>query len=153
VLATLIRPGSSVLEFGAGRMVLKTSLPPGCRYTPSDLVDRGGDTWICDLNAKELPAFPRHDVAVFGGVLEYVHDLDRLARHLSSSIETVVASYATTDRCPRNRRTQGWMNDLSSKQLTRLFENAGYVLETADRWRDQEIFRFVSRKPRPSPCA
>src|SRR5216684_8281329 len=36
LLAGLISPGSSVLEFGAGRQALKAMLADGCTYTPSD---------------------------------------------------------------------------------------------------------------------
>src|SRR5689334_4642044 len=45
-----IKPGSSVLEFGAGRLALVKFLPPDCKYTPSDLVDRGMGTIVADLN-------------------------------------------------------------------------------------------------------
>ena len=108
-MATPIRPGSSVLEFGAGRMVLKQSLPEGCRDTPSDIVDRGPRTIVCDLNARTLPDFPHHDVAVFSGVLEYVHDVPRVVALLARTVDTVVASYADTDSVARRitRRAHG----------------------------------------------
>ncbi len=41
VIAGLVRPDSRVIEFGAGRRQLEKFLPASCRYTPSDLVDRG----------------------------------------------------------------------------------------------------------------
>lgn len=50
IIATLIPPGSDVLEFGAGRLVLRDHLPKNCTYQPSDIVDRGENTIICDLN-------------------------------------------------------------------------------------------------------
>ncbi len=96
-LAKFVPPGSSVLEFGAGRRVLPRYLPAGCQYTPSDLVDRGPGTLVCDLNAAQLPLFPEHDVAVFSGVLEYVLDMDRLLDHLAPTCRIIVASYAPTD--------------------------------------------------------
>src|SRR5205814_2229019 len=97
-IARLIPPGATVLEFGAGRMTLRNYLPEGCQYTPCDLVDRGGGTIVCDLNARELPAFPPLDVAVFSGVLEYINDINYLISHISGSVSTIIASYAVHER-------------------------------------------------------
>ena len=81
ILASYIPVGASVLEFGAWTMELKRHLPPLCTYTPSDLFYRGKGTIVCDLNGPELPVFPKHDVAVFGGVLEYAQALAHHLRH------------------------------------------------------------------------
>ena len=80
-LAKLISPRSRVLEFGAGRRFLESVLPEACTYTPSDIVSRGEDTIVCDLNSETLPIFSGYHVAVFGGVLEYVYDVPRLISH------------------------------------------------------------------------
>ena len=142
IIASLVPPDSAVIEFGAGRMALKDLLPSGCAYTPSDLIDRGGGTLVCDLNSKMLPPIPRHDVAVFGGVLEYVHDVPRLISHLSNSVEIIVASYAVTDSNQENRRGNGWVNDLSSSDILALFEAAGFRMDCEDHWGTQSIYRF-----------
>ena len=123
-------------------MVLKDFLPRGCAYTPSDLVDRGPGTLVCNLNSRMLPPIPRHDVAVFGGVLEYVHDVPRLISHLSNSVEIIVTSYAVTDSNPENRRGNGWVNDLSSSDILALFEAAGFRLDREDHWGSQSVYRF-----------
>ena len=78
-------------------MALSEFLPLGCSYTPSDIVDRGLNTIVCDINAPTLPLFPPHQVAVFSGVLEYVWDVPRLIKHLSPGIEMFVLSYAITE--------------------------------------------------------
>lgn len=147
LLAELIRPGASVLEFGAGRRALGRFLSQGCTYTPSDLVDRGAGTLVCDLNAAMLPAFPPHDVAVFSGVLEYVNDVPRLVRRLSSCVNTIVLSYAAIDEHPSivYRRADGWVNDFSASDLDALFSESGFTCDHVSRWRDQRIFRFVHR--------
>jgi hypothetical protein len=142
-IATLISPGVSVIEFGAGRMVLKRLLSEHCTYTPSDLVDRGGGTIVCDLNGRTLPPFPPHDVAVFSGVLEYVNDVPRLIAHLSNSVGVVIASYAVTDCNKENRRGQGWVNDFSSARILDIFENAGFSCDYRGEWRSQVIYRFA----------
>ena len=63
-IAELVDPRTSVIEFGAGRLVLKSYLPDTCSYTPSDIVDRGENTIVCDLNKTPLPDFEKYDFAV-----------------------------------------------------------------------------------------
>lgn len=145
-IGLMIQPGSSVLEFGAGRMVLRDFLPDGCSYTPSDLVDRGSGTVVYDLNSENLPDFRiQYDVAVFGGVLEYIDDVPRLVAHLSTFVHTIIASYAVTDHNPNKirRRCRGWVNHYSSEEFKNVFLQHALHLEDVRNWHSQRIFRFV----------
>lgn len=144
-IAQLIQPGSSVLEFGADRMLLKKYLPEGCVYTPSDIIDRGCNTIICDLNADNLPDFPYHDVAIFSGVLEYICDIDRLISHLSKIVPKIITSYAVNDypRLEKDfRKIQGWVNDYSRSEFKNIFLENGFCCDKIVRWEMQEIFVF-----------
>jgi hypothetical protein len=141
-MAGLVRPGESVIEFGAGRRLLEQTLPAGCRYIPSDLVDRGGGTLVCDLNASDLPDFPRVDLAFFSGVIEYVNDVPRLLRHLSASVSGVVVSYGVLELNPKNRRRNGWVNDYSESELVGIFRQIGFERVAREQWRTQLCFRF-----------
>lgn len=147
LLASFIAPNSKVLEFGAGRIVLPRFLPPGCTYTPSDLVDRGAGTIVCDLNAPQLPSFPAQDVALLSGVLEYVHDIPRLVSHLATFCHTVSVSYAVRDFANQataaTRRPNGWVNDYSSQELQDVFSREGFLLQEMIVWREQHLFKFV----------
>lgn len=147
LLASLIPCDSSILEFGAGRLRLPLYLPPNCVYTPSDLVDRGYGTIVCDLNALQLPAFSHYDVVVIGGVLEYVHDVHRLIAHLAACCKMIVASYAATDFENQNkiivRREQGWVNDFSAKELQEIFSEHGFKRTYMTTWRSQYLFKWV----------
>lgn len=144
-IASLVPPGTSVLEFGAGRMVLAKFLPPGCSYTPSDIVDRGPGTIVCDLNALSLPAFPPHDVTVFSGVLEYVQDVPRLVAHLSPLVRVFILSYAILETHTNRitRRASGWVNDYDSSSLEAIFRQNGFHPDHTEMWRSQKIFRFL----------
>jgi hypothetical protein len=144
-VARLIDPGTSVIEFGAGRLVLKAHLPEGCSYTPSDLVDRGDGTIVCDLNGETLPPFPPHDVAVFSGVLEYVNDVPRLIAHLSGRVTVILASYAVTDTNKRNRRVDGWVNDYSAEEFMAIFAGAGFRCAHSEPWQSQMIYKYIKR--------
>ncbi len=130
-------------------MALKRYLPKGCRYTPSDIVDRGEGTIVCDLNRSGLPAFPRHDVIVFGGVLEYVYKIPELIKHLMVSCDSIIASYAITDvagqRLALQRRKHGWVNDLSREEFIRIFSDCGFSCDRVLTWKDQFIFLFNKR--------
>jgi hypothetical protein len=144
-IATLIEPGTLVIEFGAGRMTLKSLLPDNCAYTPSDLVDRGNGTIVYDLNSYALPPVPLHDVAVFSGVLEYVNNVPRLVSHLSNYVGVVIASYAATEFHKNNRRRHGWVNDFSSADILQIFESAGFSCDYSEVFGRQIIYRFTKR--------
>jgi len=145
-IGRLVPCESTVIEFGAGRIVLPQYLPEGCKYTPSDICDRGHGTIVCDLNQKELPSsIKRYDVAVFSGVLEYVSDVPRLIKKLSPMVDCIVASYAVKEYTPikSTRRVNGWVNDYSQKLVVRIFETEGYICDHIELWNRQCIFRFI----------
>ena len=144
-IAQLIQVGTSVIEFGAGKLLLKDLLPQGCSYTPSDLFDRGYGTIVCDLNGKSLPSFPSYDVAVFSGVLEYIYDVPRLILHLSNYVDTIIASYAILER-NENRRVYGWVNDFSAAEFIEIFENSGFSCDFSEPWNAQMIYQFTVNK-------
>jgi hypothetical protein len=141
-IGALVAAGDSILEFGAGRMVLRDHIPANCAYTPSDIVDRGAGTIVCDLNGQ-LPDFASHDVAVFSGVLEYVNNVPRLIEHLADVVKTIVVSYAVVESNPDDRRSHGWVNDYTSDQFVLLFSRVGFACDHEEMWKTQKIFRFV----------
>lgn len=135
-IASLVPDGSRVLEFGAGLCSLGGHLPSGCSYTPTDIVSRRPDCLVVDLNGRNLPQLPPHDVAVFSGVLEYVHDLGRVAGWLAPAAGQVIASYAVFDGADRIRvrRSRGWVSDWSRDAFVEVFANAGFDLEEQALW-------------------
>lgn len=151
-MAGLIPPGSDVIEFGAARLVLRDHLPAGCTYQPSDIIDRGEDMLVCDLN-RGMPVLPRrYTHAVFSGVLEYVRDVPALAGFLSGQVDHVVASYATWEEFSHylSRLRWNWVNHYRSAEFVEVFEEAGFVLNTCRSWNRQSIFLFSRTPDRPS---
>ena len=144
-IAKLIEPETSVIEFGAGRLVLKAALNESCSYTPSDIVNRGEGTIICDLNEEVLPLFQAYDVAVFSGVLEYINDVPKLILHLSNYVNVILASYAVTEKNKSNRLSGGWVNDYSTNQFINVFENSGFHCVHTEEWKSQVIFKFLKK--------
>lgn len=156
-IARLIPPNSQVIEFGAGRRQLEKLLDPTCTYVPSDLVDRGPRTFICDLNRRPLPDLSHLnvDTSVFGGVLEYIHDVESLVEWLAQHVSLCVASYVGVP--PRNgifRRLRhrfdrfyfGYMNSYGEEELVDLFRRAGFRCIARDPWTSQRVFLFVSQR-------
>lgn len=153
-IAKLVPEGSRVLEFGAGNRQLEYLLSASCTYVPSDLIDRGPGTVICDLNKKPLPDLRglTADVAVFAGVLEYIDDLPFLIEWLSSQVVFCVLSYECLSSNPHSlrrigeilhRASHGYMSYFTEKQLIALFEGNGFACTRTETWRDQGLFLFV----------
>ncbi len=149
-IARLIPDGTKVVEFGAGRCQLESLLPSRCTYFPFDLVARGPSTIVCDLNKKPLPDIGRFDVAVFGGVLEYVFDLKNLIAWLAPRVEMCVVSYACVQSsfwpCRfleiSERVKLGWVNHYREEEVITLFSQAGFACLHAESWNSQRIFAF-----------
>jgi hypothetical protein len=160
-LARMIPDGTRVLEFGAGRRRLAAFLGPRCTYMASDLVDRGGDTFICDLNRRPLPELGplRPQVAVFAGVLEYVRDVPAVVAWLAPHVSACVASYAGVHRgglwnrlaVSANRTYYGYMNSYSEPELIAIFTRHGFRCVRTESWNDQRLYRFETwpRETRP----
>ena len=158
-IARLVPTGSKVIEFGAGRRQLEKFLPAGCTYTPSDLVDRGGGTIVCDLNERPLPDLSQvaPEVGVFGGVLEYLTDVPALAQWLATEgVKTCVASFdpvppelGTVGRHRElgRRRYWGYMNNLTEEDLLRSFGSAGFACTHRQTWTSQVILVFCHSVP------
>jgi len=157
LIASLVSPGSSVIEFGAGRRLLEQYLDPSCTYVPSDLVSRGPGTIVLDLNRRPLPDLGRRfDVAVLAGVLEYIQRLPSFAAWLASISDTIIASYTPAKSRPRSLRRlreqyaragAGWVNSYSEEELLEVFARSGLQPAEVVDWHtddgDERIFRLA----------
>lgn len=147
VIASYLQKESTVLEFGAGRQILRQRLPSTTTYFPSDITARSPDTIVCDLNRAPLPDFPAVDCAVFSGVLEYVNDVPGLLNHLRPFAAKIVCSYVYRTqsgiRAKWQRRRMQWVNDFSQTELAEMFRVAGYRLTAVHPFEThQSIFEF-----------
>ena len=154
MVAALIPDHSRVIEFGAGNRLLEKYLDPSCTYTPSDMVDRGPGTIVCDLNEHPLPdlGVGNYDVAVLIGVIEYVRDIPALLDWLTQYVSTFVLACAPATtrgyslralREAIERLGAGWMNDYQEDELVQLFAERGYSLAHDDNWEDQRLYVFA----------
>ena len=148
-LAKLVKPGEKVFEFGAGRSAVRAALPVGCAYTGSDLAPLAKETLFYDLNAASLEPIDGHDVALFSGVIEYLHDIEKISLFLGASFRAVLCSYAAYSGSSaefEHRRYSGWFSDFTEQKFVSLFQAAGFSLSQRDTWESQLLFRFDKRE-------
>jgi hypothetical protein len=152
LMAEFIPKGASVIEFGAGRRLLEKFLHPSNKYIPSDLIDRGPGTLVCDLNARSLPDFGlKVDVVTFAGVIEYLNRPSRLPYWLHPFVGRCIISYGCVASHPGmmrrlregfSRLRNGWVNSYNERELQELFENAGFHCIRKVSWTSETIFVF-----------
>ncbi len=150
--AQLVPKNSRVIEFGAGNRVLERFLDPSCTYVPSDLVDRGPGTIVCDLNQRPLPDLDRnaYDVAVVMGVFEYLRDVPSVVDWLTGLVSCCVVSYGCPDANAGSRRTalggvdrisRGWMNTYTQDELQDLFAKHGFRTAHTETWANADGYQ------------
>lgn len=144
LMAGMVRANTSVLEFGSGREMLGSFLPPGCTYQPADLAPRSPRTLVCDLNQGFPQLKQRYDFILFSGVIEYIHDLDSLMQHVRQHCAQCIVSYATTDNldCITTRSSHGWVHHYSDANITELFRRAGFHVSARTPWQQQTIYQL-----------
>ncbi|WP_373056902.1 hypothetical protein [Zunongwangia sp. H14] len=145
MMASLIEPNSKVIEFGAGKMSLKSRLPENCTYQASDLIARHPGVIECDLNQNIQIDLSKYNTAVFSGVLEYVYDIEKVILKMSYHIENIVLSYACSDISNAPRLDRGWLSDYPKKELEKMFDKYNYKILEYKEWRNQSIFSLQSK--------
>jgi hypothetical protein len=157
IIAELVPKGTRVIEFGAGKRNLESRIDPTCTYIPSDIVSRGEDTLVLDLNTRPLPSLSHLnlDMAVFAGVIEYIVDLSSFVAWLSQQLSACIASYECAQTQPWRparlmetiRRTgAGWVNTFTEEELLEVFRSEGFTPTETKEWRtadgSERIFVF-----------
>jgi len=155
-IAALIPKNTRVIEFGAANRLLERYLDPSCTYTPSDMVDRGSGTIVCDLNERPLPDLGAgvYDVAVLIGVLEYMRDLPSVLDWLTQYVGVCVLAYAPVKANRYSplavlesvrRLRHGWMNNYREEEFQSLFRERGFDLVRGEDWEAQRLLVFMRR--------
>lgn len=129
-IALLVDSGSRVIEFGAGRQLLRRLIHSSCLYTPSDIYKRTPDTVVCDLNIKLTIDLWKYDTIVMSGVLEYVEaqNIKKFLKYIKRfNIKTFICSYSHEGN-REMRKSNGWVSDLSRETLLDMFCKAGFSL-------------------------
>ncbi len=145
MIASMIKPNSNVIEFGAGNMKIRNKLPENCNYQASDIISRFPGVIECDLNKKISIDLSKYDTAVFSGVLEYVYDVEAVFSQLSEDVENIILSYACRDISNAPRLDRGWLSDYSRIELERIISKYNYKILEYNEWRNQSIYNLKSK--------
>lgn len=140
LLASFIKPGTSVLDVGAGSMTLKKYLPKGCFYYPVDLSAEDPQARV-DFNKGLLPTLPLFDIAVLSGVLEYVVDVEGALYAVGSWTREALISYAPVIP-DQDRAAHGWLSHLDRDALEAAMGCAAWDWEPIGEWRGQLLYRL-----------
>lgn len=121
---------NSVLDLGAGGMVLKKMLPSNVAYYPVDYTKRYPETIVADFNQAQFPDI-KADLAFCAGILEYVKNVDWFVDQIiNSGCKYVLLSYCIfmPSQSLDERRAAAWLNDYSINDIARIFGKHGFVL-------------------------
>lgn len=123
----LVPENSSVLDAGAGLMLLRDYIPESCTYTPLDIVARNRRTILADLNQQQFPE-DKYDVVCALFLLEFIHDpqlfLDWAFNHAGKLIFTYHPLLPGKD--VSKRRAAGLFNDFNLNELKLMAEKSGW---------------------------
>ncbi|WP_264531313.1 class I SAM-dependent methyltransferase [Flavobacterium sp. N502540] len=142
ILGDYIHPNATILEFGAGNMILKTYLKNYSKYTPSDILKRFEETVVCDLNEPISLDLLEYNTIVFSGVLEYVYDIENVFKQIKSNTKQIVLSYCCSDIVKLTREKNGWLSDYTRPELEQIFKKYDFEVESYTEWRQQSIYNL-----------
>jgi hypothetical protein len=150
-MSYFIPPGASVVDLGCGKMWLKEFIPDS-RYTGVDYLHRGDGCVVVDFNLSQFPVIDA-DVAFVSGALEYIINPEWFIDEISKHFQMCILSYWCFDDIPdiSRRRAVGWVNDLTIKEMCRLFNEKGFRLKfPVETWLEHSIFVFSRSSCNPA---
>ncbi|CCO22743.1 FkbM family methyltransferase [Maridesulfovibrio hydrothermalis] len=143
----LVPEESTVLDAGAGLMLLRDYIPEGCTYIPLDIVARCRSCIVADLNQQQYPT-QKYDVVAALFVFEFLHDpisfLKWAAKHSKKIIFTYHVTMPATER--DKRRAAGFFNDYTLAGLKQMVEESGWKIKSiADITLGQVCFECIKK--------
>ena len=129
LLTQHVAPDQSVLDVGAGLMLLRQHMATPDLYTPLDLLKWDTNTLVMDLNQGH---YPQNAVAqiVISACLEYLHHPDQCLSQMADLSDQLYLIYDTAlDGNRGERRQLGYMNDFSYDDILALLQKTGWSLQ------------------------
>lgn len=159
-LSTLISEEShSVMDLGAGNMLIRKYLKKDILYSPVDLKRHTCETIVCDFHQHRFPT-NHSDTIIVSGCLEYIEDTKWFLLKIASHADLeLILSYPLLEDQPDvvSRRANAWVNDLSYQDLIHLVQSSGFILVWQECYPSsaatpkQHIFQFRKAKPNILP--
>ena len=117
-----LQEGDSILDLGAGDLILRQYLPLNCVYLSVDRKFRP-DLWkVSDLNKEPVPKGD-YDVIYIAGLVEYLDEPETFLKSIHGMSDRVIISMRTNltgaERWPKNLRVE-------NRHV--LFKNLGFTI-------------------------
>ena len=144
----LVPEGHSVIEFGAGKAILREYFLNRNFYVATDIVIRPQIDAVIDLDNPPLDLVD-FDYGIALGVLEYLSDLDKALTFIGNKCQNLIFSYCENKPGIRNqirRRLNGWRNHRSMQDLVHTLSDNHYDLvhiELLEKTRHFNQFLFM----------
>ncbi len=144
-VASLVEPGSRVMDVGCTLPVLRGLLPEGCKYVGVDEEAVPPRIAAAPWRQGQLPEPISVSLITVVGALEYVEDPGAFFGVLQvAGLPVLLTYHASEDSKDLVRARYGWRNSLSRGDLLQAFASFGFEVEA--RWAfdgRQSLFRLT----------
>lgn len=128
IAGQMIPEKSTVLDAGAGLMLLRDYIPENSKYIPLDIVPRNRKCLVADLNQQQYPD-RKFDTVCALFLFEFLHDLKSFMDWARQNSAKLVFTYHCllpgTDK--NKRRAAGFFNDYKINELEELITGTGWT--------------------------
>nr|WP_203544783.1 FkbM family methyltransferase [Desulfovibrio sp. JC010] len=123
----LVPEKSTVLDAGAGMMLLRDYIPESCTYVPLDMVARNRNTIVADLNQQQFPV-KKYDVVCALFLLEFLHEPQLFFDWTFSNSDKLIFTYhpLLPGADAGKRRAAGFFNDFNVDELKAMALQSGW---------------------------
>ncbi len=127
----LVPKKTTVLDAGAGLMLLRDFIPESCTYTPLDIVARNRNCIVADLNQSQYPE-QKFDVVAALFVLEFLHDVTSFLEWASKNARILIFTYHPVNPNTEKvtRRSVGFFNDYQLPELERIIHKTDWIIRS-----------------------
>jgi len=130
LIAKYIKENTTVLDVGCGQKELKDFLPAKCKYTGIDIIktfNADREVIKCDLNEKQPKFNNVFDYITCSGIVEYIEDVEKFIKYLSTIGKNVIISYACKENYNINLQEKYlWKNRFTRSEFIKLLEKYGF---------------------------
>jgi len=131
----------SILDLGCSEMWLKQCIDNDIAYTGVDIDPLDKSVVRIDFNRYEF-SDTYVDTIFISGVLEYIYDLNWFCQQCNHYGKYIILSYCPLEIVSniKTRRSNAWVNNLSSHELIDLLEQYNFKLLDESQFGEQKIY-------------
>lgn len=155
LMARYIREEAArVIDLGAGDCDLLKYIPKNTTYIPIDIKYNIN----LNKNPEEILKYGRVNYVFCSGILEYIHNLERILKLISTIADNIILSYNPVREwdstgLPLPPRDSKWVNAFTLKEIQILLKKYNYHIndECIIQYRPFEVILFAARTESGKP--